>query len=203
MVDDQPINIQLWDTSGSQDYKRLRPGSYPQTDVFIFCISLVEPKTLDEVVDLWSPETLEHCPTAQRILVGLKSDIREEMLTNPDLCAKYSAEGYEPVPTSKGEEIKEAIGASCYIECSAKNQINIKESFEEAVRTILNQSSQKKEKKKSGKFHLFSKFKKSDDDKKEKKHKDSDDKKEKKRKDSDDKKEKKHKDSDHKKEKKS
>lgn len=193
MVDDQPINLQLWDTSGAEDYKKLRPLNYPQTDVFILCISLVEPRTIDGIVNELGPETKEHCPTAQRILVGLKSDIRDEMLNNPESREKYEAEGYEPIPTSRCEEVKEEIGATYYIECSSKNQINLKQSFEMAVRTVLNppKTPQKEAKKtKSGKFHLFSKSKKSDEDK-EKKHKDSDHKKDKKHKDSDHKKDKK------------
>ena len=106
MVDDQPINLQLWDTSGAEDYKKLRPLNYPQTDVFILCISLVEPRTIDGIVNELGPETKEHCPTAQRILVGLKSDIRDEMLNNPESREKYEAEGYEPIPTSRCEEVK-------------------------------------------------------------------------------------------------
>jgi small GTP-binding protein len=35
MVEDQQINLQLWDTAGQEDYKKLRPLSYPQTDVFV------------------------------------------------------------------------------------------------------------------------------------------------------------------------
>ena len=35
MVDGRPILLALWDTSGQENYDRLRPISYPQTDVFL------------------------------------------------------------------------------------------------------------------------------------------------------------------------
>jgi small GTP-binding protein len=49
MVEDQQINIQLWDTAGQEDYKKLRPLSYPQTDSFVICFSLVAPTSLENV----------------------------------------------------------------------------------------------------------------------------------------------------------
>ncbi|XP_045214122.2 ras-related C3 botulinum toxin substrate 1-like isoform X2 [Mercenaria mercenaria] len=40
-VDGQVCSLNLWDTAGQHDYDRLRPLSYPQTDVFLICFSLV------------------------------------------------------------------------------------------------------------------------------------------------------------------
>ncbi len=37
MVDGRPCSVGLWDTAGQEDYDRLRPLSYPQTDVFLIC----------------------------------------------------------------------------------------------------------------------------------------------------------------------
>ena len=40
MVDEKEINLGLWDTAGEEDYDRLRPLAYPQTDVFLACFSI-------------------------------------------------------------------------------------------------------------------------------------------------------------------
>lgn len=42
-VDGDPVNLQLWDTAGLEDYDRLRSLSFPQTDVFLICFSFVDP----------------------------------------------------------------------------------------------------------------------------------------------------------------
>jgi Ras-related C3 botulinum toxin substrate 1 len=134
MVEDQQINLQLWDTAGQEDYKKLRPLSYPQTDVFILCFSVVSPTSLENVQNMWVPEVKEHCPTTPYIIVGMKSDLRDIVAANPD---EWKAKGMEPVAQSKGEDMKKAIKARAYIECSAKMQINLKEVFEQAIKVVL------------------------------------------------------------------
>ena len=49
MVDGKPISLGLWDTAGQEDYDRLRPLSYPQTDVFLICFSIVSRASFDNV----------------------------------------------------------------------------------------------------------------------------------------------------------
>ena len=48
-VDEDTISLGLWDTAGQEDYDRLRPLSYPQTDVFLICFSLVSPPSFENV----------------------------------------------------------------------------------------------------------------------------------------------------------
>jgi GTPase SAR1 family protein len=44
------------DTAGQEDYDRLRPLSYPQTDVFVLCFSIASPTSLENVASKWIPE---------------------------------------------------------------------------------------------------------------------------------------------------
>jgi len=71
--------IGLWDTAGQDDYDRLRPLSYPQTDLFILCYSLDNRTSLDNIKSKWYAEVSYHCPDALRILVGLKNDASEAL----------------------------------------------------------------------------------------------------------------------------
>ena len=47
IVDECQVNLGLWDTVAQEDYDRLRPLSYPQTDVFLVCFSVVDPSSFD------------------------------------------------------------------------------------------------------------------------------------------------------------
>ena len=40
IVDAQPTQLELWDTAGQEDYDRIRPLSYPNTDVFLVLFSV-------------------------------------------------------------------------------------------------------------------------------------------------------------------
>lgn len=76
VVDGISVSLGLWDTAGQEDYDRLRPLSYPQTDVFLICFSVASPSSFENVTSKWYPEIKHHCPDAPMILVGkLKYDI--------------------------------------------------------------------------------------------------------------------------------
>lgn len=62
-------------SSGQEDYDRLRPLSYPQTDVFLVCYSQVRRATLENVREKWLPEIRHHCADAAVIIIGTKGDL--------------------------------------------------------------------------------------------------------------------------------
>ena len=39
-VDGKQVELALWDTAGQEDYDRLRPRSYLETDVILMCLSI-------------------------------------------------------------------------------------------------------------------------------------------------------------------
>ncbi|XP_041822151.1 ras-related protein Rac1-like [Chelmon rostratus] len=143
MVDGKPINLGLWDTAGQEDYDRLRPLAYPQTDVFLICFSLVNPASFENVRAKWYPEVGHHCPDPPIILVGTKLDLRDDKETIEKLQAKKMA----PITPSQGLNMTKDIGAAKYLECSALTQEGLKTVFDEAIRAVLCPQSRPKKKK--------------------------------------------------------
>lgn len=71
----------LWDTAGQEDYDRLRPLSYPDTDVILICFSIDEPDSLENIPEKWTPEVKHFCPNVPIILVANKKDLRFDQAT--------------------------------------------------------------------------------------------------------------------------
>jgi len=133
-VDGNHINFALWDTAGQEEYSRLRALSYPETDVFLLCFSVVSPPSFDNIKTKWFPEVDHHCPEAKKILVGTKIDLRNDKKILEELKG-------EKLPTTEmGENVGREIGAKAYLECSAYTQEGLKRVFEEAIRTVISPS---------------------------------------------------------------
>lgn len=133
MVDGKPVNLGLWDTAGQEDYDRLRPLSYPQTDVFLICFSLVSPASFENVRAKWYPEVSHHCPHTPIILVGTKLDLRED----PDTIAKLKEKKLVPINYQQGLAMAKEVNAVKYLECSALTQKGLKTVFDDAIRAVL------------------------------------------------------------------
>jgi len=134
MVDGKPVNLGLWDTAGQEDYDRLRPLSYPQTDVFLICFSIISPHSFENVKSKWWPEIQHHAPGVPIILVGTKSDLRNDA----NMAQQLAAKGLKMVSHDEVAQRAREIGAVAYLECSALTQEGLKAVFDEAIRAALN-----------------------------------------------------------------
>ncbi|KAM6272516.1 rho-related GTP-binding protein RhoU [Spheniscus humboldti] len=128
-VDGKPVRLQLCDTAGQDEFDKLRPLCYTNTDIFLLCFSVVSPSSFQNVSEKWVPEIRCHCPKAPIILVGTQSDLREDVkvLIELDKCKE------KPVSEEAAKLCAEEIKAASYIECSALTQKNLKEVFDAAI----------------------------------------------------------------------
>jgi small GTP-binding protein len=126
-IGDEPYTLGLFDTAGQEDYDRLRPLSYPQTDVFLVCFSVTSPASFENVREKWFPEVHHHCPGVPCLIVGTQVDLREDNSVKDKLAKQRMA----PVKREDGERMARELGAVKYVECSALTQYKLKDVFDE------------------------------------------------------------------------
>lgn len=132
-VDGKQVELALWDTAGQEDYDRLRPLSYPDTDVILMCFSVDSPDSLENIPEKWVPEVKHFCPNVPIILVANKKDLRSDEHVRTELARMKQ----EPVRTDDGRAMAVRIQAYDYLECSAKTKEGVREVFETATRAAL------------------------------------------------------------------
>jgi Ras-related C3 botulinum toxin substrate 1 len=152
MFDGRAVNLGLWDTAGQEDYvprsrcilliaaqDRLRPLSYPGTDVFLLAFSVVSPSSFESVRSKWYPELQYHCPGVPVVLLGTKLDLRRD----DTVIGALSGKGLSPVTTTQGQRLAEELKLSGYCECSALTQEGLKAVFDTAVHLVISPAGMK------------------------------------------------------------
>jgi small GTP-binding protein len=133
MIEGVCYNLNLWDTAGQEEYDKLRHLSYPETDVFIVCFSLVDSDSFHNVTNRWVKELRENCPGAPLLLVGTKLDLRSDT----SIVKQLQSAGKKAISTQEGQKLANEIKAVKYVECSALTQQGVKIVFDEALRTVI------------------------------------------------------------------
>jgi Ras-related C3 botulinum toxin substrate 1 len=133
VVDGKAVNLSLWDTAGQDDYNRIRPLNYSQTDVFLVSFSIISPSSFENVKSKWVPEINNQCPNVPKILVGTKMDLRD----NREALERLEERGLSPITYDQGNKLAKAIKAVKYMECSALTQQGLSNIFDETIRIAL------------------------------------------------------------------
>ncbi|KYN30938.1 Cdc42 like protein [Trachymyrmex septentrionalis] len=134
MIGGEPYTLGLFDTAGQEDYDRLRPLSYPQTDVFLVCFSVVSPSSFENVKEKWVPEITHHCQKTPFLLVGTQIDLRDDAAT----IEKLAKNKQKAISSEQGEKLAKELKAVKYVECSALTQRNRRNRLRARDRLDLN-----------------------------------------------------------------
>ncbi|CAH1773134.1 unnamed protein product [Owenia fusiformis] len=131
LIDEKSFHIQLFDSlvgppNFPEDADRLRPLSYPKTDVFFLCFDIGSPDSFENIHEKWVPEIKHHCPHTPFMLVGCKSDLRT--------CPSH--EGNPIVSIQEVEDLAQQLGCR-YQEVSALTQDGVQDCFIEAGRLAV------------------------------------------------------------------
>ncbi|XP_064191654.1 rho-related GTP-binding protein RhoA-B-like [Anguilla rostrata] len=129
-VDGKQVELALWDTAGQEDYDRLCPLSYPDTDVILMCFSIDKPASLENIPEKWTPGVKDFCPNVPIIPVGNMKDLHNDEHTRRELAEMKQ----EPVRQEEWRDMANRIKAFGYMECSAKTKDGVRKVFEMATR---------------------------------------------------------------------
>lgn len=124
-VDDKDYSLDLWDTAGQEEFDSLRVLSYRETDCFLLCFSLLSSESLEHAEKKWKAELTEHSVGTPIIVVGNKSDLRDD----ESMIAELSEAGKSPVDFETGRDAAARINAFRYVEASAMTGENIDKVF--------------------------------------------------------------------------
>ncbi|KAJ5072779.1 hypothetical protein M0811_09476 [Anaeramoeba ignava] len=141
--EDQEIQIGFWDTTGKEEYDKLRPLAYPQTDVFLVFFSLVSLSSFESVKTKWIPEIIQFSQNVPFILVGTKLDLKEDEQT----IQKLDQKGLSPIDFDSAQKLAKEINAYEYLECSSLTQKNLKEVVYEAIKAVIDPDKKNQSKK--------------------------------------------------------
>lgn len=128
---EEDCELYMWFTAGQEEYDRLRPLSYPGTDIFLLCFSISSPSSYSNILHKWFPEVRHRYPNVPILLVGTKLDLRDDAET----ITRLASYGCAPISYEQGLEMAKKIKAIDYLECSSLTQEGLEEVFS-AVRKI-------------------------------------------------------------------
>ena len=139
MLDGRPLGLLLWDTAGQETFDRLRCLSYPNTDVFLLCFSVISPTSFANIPTRWIPELKRYAPNTKIVLVETKTDKRDD----PEVIETLNRQRAVPVTKAQGQELAREIEAVSYVECSAMSQKGLKEVFDAVIRAGVAMATEK------------------------------------------------------------
>ncbi|KAM4604612.1 RAB3A, member RAS oncogene family, a [Polymixia lowei] len=122
---DKRIKLQIWDTAGQERYRTITTAYYRGAMGFILMYDITNEESFNAVQD-WSTQIKTYSwDNAQVLLVGNKCDMEDERV----------------VAAERGRQLSEQLGFE-YFEASAKDNINVKQTFERLVDIICERMSE-------------------------------------------------------------
>ncbi|XP_045695869.1 ras-related protein Rab-3C isoform X2 [Phyllostomus hastatus] len=119
------IKLQIWDTAGQERYRTITTAYYRGAMGFVLMYDVTNEGSFTAVQD-WSTQIKTYSwDNAQVILVGNKCDMEDERV----------------VSTERGRRLGEQLGFE-FFETSAKDNVNVKQTFERLVDVICDRMSE-------------------------------------------------------------
>ncbi|KAK4500232.1 hypothetical protein PRZ48_008419 [Zasmidium cellare] len=136
----QAANLHFWDTpcidgwtdeeTRAQEAKRAEV--YRRADFVLLCFSICSPTSLANVQKKWCPELQRHTPESRVLLLGMKTEFREDWETKEALRKM----GMVPTTYQDGEQVAREIDAVQYLECTVIDRESVVRVLETIIRLV-------------------------------------------------------------------
>jgi len=113
------VRLQIWDFGGEERFRFLLPTYVKGASGILFMFSITDMLTLSHFDD-WLPILRNYDPNIPIMLVGSKLDLKH----------------VRRVPQHEGIDIARSRGCKGYVEVSAKESLNVEESFESLAKLM-------------------------------------------------------------------
>jgi Ras-related protein Rab-8A len=111
-IDTTKINLQIWDTAGQERFRTITTSYFRGAQGILLVYDVTDRRSFESIRN-WISQIQQHADVhVNKILVGNKCDMLDEKV----------------VSTEEGEKLAKEFGIQFW-ECSAKNDINVEESF--------------------------------------------------------------------------
>jgi len=144
-----PVDLEVVDTCGlEQEPARLRQAFRFHDIVLPHVVAVVVdlgcPAQLQAVGDRWAPELRQNCPGVPWIVVGTRTEVRIDI----------PGQEQQHLPTSQEDcaHFAVSVGATAYVECSARHNRGVHDVFQAAAQLAMNYQAQLGKKGKQNRF---------------------------------------------------
>lgn len=120
------VRPSIWDWFGYEEYVRIRPLSYPGTNVFLLLFPVNSSPHLKDIANEYLPEIRQHKPDAFLLLVGTKSDLRADAKQKQWMQERKRCF----VTKSQAKYFAKQMHCTAYIETSALSGTNMQEAMD-------------------------------------------------------------------------
>ncbi|KZT36607.1 ras-domain-containing protein [Sistotremastrum suecicum HHB10207 ss-3] len=126
------IHITAWELNARKLYT-YEPCYFFTPTVILLCFNTCSKPSFLNVEQAWYSAVQALHPKTPIILVGTKSDLRED----PEALIELKHDGHgSPVLLQEGEALARKIGAVRYVECSSRTLEGVPDVFQEAIAVV-------------------------------------------------------------------
>ncbi|XP_052766431.1 cell division control protein 42 homolog [Mya arenaria] len=125
-------NLHLIDTTEQGGSKSLE-YSYPGTDVFVVCFSVVKPETFTHMHEHWIPDIQARMGDTPFIVVGTQADLRDD----PEVLRTLQVKGQSPVRQRDAASLCRKVGSVCYFETSTEMKKRLRRVMNDAFVSVF------------------------------------------------------------------